>query len=100
LSYEKYFPWSDMNNTLTAAALKRRGMAAIEERLRHGPVHLVKRNRPAAVVLSEEEYLRLTSSQPATVPGLTALQWLLNQPAAGTRSKQDIDQSLAAERSW
>jgi aryl-alcohol dehydrogenase-like predicted oxidoreductase len=89
-----------MTNTLTAAALKRRGMAAIEEGLRHGPVHIVKRNKLAAVVLSEAEYLRLTSRQPAAVPGVTALQWLLEQPAVGTRSKQDIDQSLDAERSW
>ena len=37
-------------NTLTAAELKRRGMAAIEDSLRHGPVHLVKYNRPSAVV--------------------------------------------------
>jgi hypothetical protein len=36
-------------NSLTAAELKRRGMAAIEEGLRKGPVHLVKHNKPAAV---------------------------------------------------
>lgn len=42
-------------NTLTAAELKRRGMAAIEERLRLGPVHRVKRSKPAAVVLTEEQ---------------------------------------------
>ncbi len=41
-------------NTLTFAEIKRRGMAAIEEGLRCGPVHIVKRNLPAAVVLSEE----------------------------------------------
>ena len=29
-----------MNNTLTAAEIKRRGMAAIEEGLRKGPVHI------------------------------------------------------------
>lgn len=46
-------------NTLTAAELKRRGMVAIEDGLRHGPLHIVKRNRPAAVVLTEEEYQRL-----------------------------------------
>ena len=39
-----------MDNILTAAELKRRGMAAIEEGLQKGPVHIVKRNRPAAVV--------------------------------------------------
>jgi len=53
-----------MTNSVTAGELKRRGMAAIEEGLRRGPVHIVKRNRPAAVVLSEEEHLRLTGGQP------------------------------------
>ena len=35
-------------NTLTIAELTRRGMAAIEDGLRRGPVHIVKRNRPGA----------------------------------------------------
>ncbi len=39
-----------MANVLTAAELKRRGMVAIEEGLRAGPLHILKRNKPAAVV--------------------------------------------------
>jgi hypothetical protein len=50
-------------NTLTAAELKRRGMAAIEDRLRHGPVHLMKHNKPSAVVLSEDDYARLAQGK-------------------------------------
>ncbi|MBS3934934.1 MAG: type II toxin-antitoxin system prevent-host-death family antitoxin [Sulfuritalea sp.] len=89
-----------MTNTLTAATLKRRGMAAIEEGLRHGPVHILKRSKPAAVVLSAEEYRRLSGGQPANASGLTAMQWLLNLPATGSRSQQDIDSALANDRSW
>ncbi len=89
-----------MNNTVTAAEIKRRGMAAIEEGLRRGPVHIVKRNKSAAVVLSEEEYQRLIGGQPQARPGMTALQWLLSQPASGTRDKAEIDASLAEERTW
>jgi prevent-host-death family protein len=89
-----------MNNTLTVAMLKRRGMAAIEEGLRRGPIHIVKRNKPAAVVLSEDEYARLIGSQPGKLPGQTAVQWLLAQPASGLRSKEDIDDALNAERNW
>jgi hypothetical protein len=37
--------------SLTIAEIKRRGMAAIEEGLQRGPIHIVKRNKPAAVVL-------------------------------------------------
>ncbi|NZA27219.1 hypothetical protein H0E84_12585 [Luteimonas sp. SJ-92] len=89
-----------MSNTITAAEIKRRGMAAIEEGLRRGPVRILKRNRAAAVVLTEEEYLRLTGEQPQARPGVTALQWLLSQPATGTRDKADIDAALADERNW
>ncbi len=89
-----------MNNILTVATLKRRGMAAIEEGLQRGPVHIVKRNKPAAVVLSEEEYQRLTRSRPSPAPGLTAMQWLLAQASTGTRSKADIDAQLKSEREW
>ncbi len=87
-------------NTLTVAEIKRRGMAAIEEGLRHGPVHIVKRNKPAAVVLSEEEYQRLVGGLPQARVGMTALQWLLAQPATGARSKEEIDAALAVERDW
>jgi hypothetical protein len=89
-----------MNNTLASAEIKRRGMAAIEEGLRHGPVHILKRNKPAAVVLSEEDYRRLVAGRPPEPPGMTALQWLLAQPADGTRDKADIDSALATERAW
>lgn len=88
-----------MDNTLSAAEIKRRGFAAIEEGLKRGPVHLVKRNKPAAVVLSEEAYQCLIGNQSPITPGMTALQWLLAQPV-GSRSKADIDASLADERAW
>ena len=87
-------------NTLTVAELKRRGMAAIEEGLRRGPVHIVKRNRPAAVVLSEDDYQRLAHGKVAGPSGLTAMQWLLSQPATGKRSKAKIDADLKAARGW
>ncbi len=87
-------------NTLTVAELKRRGMAAIEDGLRRGPLHIVKRNRPAAVVLSEDDYQRLAHGNVAPPSGLTAIQWLLSQPPTGKRSKAKIDANLNAERDW
>lgn len=94
--YLKDFPM----NTLSAAELKRRGMAAIEDGLRRGPVHIVKRNRSAAVVLSEDDYQRLAHGKVAAPGGLTAMQWLLSQPTTGKRSKAKIDADLKAERDW
>ena len=62
-------------NTLTVAELKRRGMAAIEDGLRNGPVHIVKRNKPAAVVISEDEYQRLAHGRIVKPTGMSAVQW-------------------------
>ena len=89
-----------MNNTLTIAEIKRRGMAAIEDGLRHGPVHIVKRNKLAAVVLSEDDYRAPRHGKINAPGGMTAVQWLLTQPAAGKRTKAQIDAKLKAERAW
>jgi PHD/YefM family antitoxin component YafN of YafNO toxin-antitoxin module len=87
-----------MNNTVTTSEIKRRGMAAIEEGLSRGPLHILKRNRPAAVVLSEDEYQRLVNGRMTAPVGVSAVQWLLSQPATGTRSKAEIDAEVQAER--
>ena len=91
-------------NVLTSAELKRRGIAAIEQALEYGPVHLIKRNKAAAaaVVLSEQHCRQLqlhASLAPAAEPA--ALRWLLSlPPAPNQRSKAAIDAELAAERDW
>ncbi len=85
-------------NTLTAAELKRRGMAAIEDGLRHGPVHLVKRNKAAAVVVSAEEYARMSRANGKQRSGMTAVQWLLKQPSKGKKRKRQLDKGLHGER--
>lgn len=89
-----------MDNTLTIAELKRRGMAAIEDGLEHGPLHILKRNRRAAVVLSEADYRRLLAAGGKVTPGMTAMQWLLAQPARNGTAKRRLDRRLCEERSW
>jgi len=89
-----------VDNVLAVGEIKRRGMAAIEESLRRGPVHIVKRNKPAAVVLSESEYRILTAGRSATPVGMTTVQWLLAYPSQSRRDKTEIDAALAAERAW
>ena len=89
-------------NVLRSAELKRGGIAAVEQALRAGPVHLLKRNSPAAVVISEAEYnrLRRLTDRPAAA-GPSCLDWLLALPSAATaRSKQEIDAELRQEREW
>lgn len=89
-----------MQNTLTVAELKRRGAAAIEEGLKRGPIHILKRNHTAGVVLSESEYQHLLAAQAGKVPGLTAMQWLLSHRAPGRLGKRQLDRRLRMDRDW
>lgn len=88
------------DNTLTSAEIKRRGLAAIEDGLRRGPVRILKRNRLAAVVVSGEDYQRLTAVASRDLPGLDALDWLLSFHPTGRRGRREIDESLKRERDW
>jgi len=48
-------------NTLPAQELKRRGLAAIDEVIAKGDVHVIRNNQPQYVVLSEERYRELVA---------------------------------------
>ena len=85
--------------TLSALEVKRRGVVAIEEALKDGPVHIIKNNRPACVVLSEEDYALIVRQQKIQLANLWDL--LDNRPWKGRRSKKDIDNQIKKERnSW
>jgi len=43
-------------NIIAAQEIKRRGIGAVDKALAHGPVRVVRSNRPQYVVLSEEDY--------------------------------------------
>ncbi len=85
-------------NLLTAAEIDRRGMAAIDEALCRGPVYLTKRNRATAVVVSAQQYARLSGSNIVKESGMTAVQWLLNLPVKGRKSKQQMDAARRRDR--
>ena len=89
-----------MENSLTISEIKRRGMAAINDRLRLGPAHIMKRNKQAAVILSEAQYQQLLDKDAAQKPGMSAMQWLIAQSPDGQRSKAAIDADLQSERAW
>ena len=46
-------------NTITVAEIKRSGFTALDAALQRGPVQLMKRNRPGAVVLRPDDYERM-----------------------------------------
>jgi PHD/YefM family antitoxin component YafN of YafNO toxin-antitoxin module len=52
-------------NTIPAQDIKKRGMKAIEEIIKDGPVHVIRNNKPQYVVLSEEQYDELVESKQA-----------------------------------
>lgn len=48
-------------NTIPAQEIKRRGIAAVEELIATGDVHVIRNNRPEYVVLSEARYQELVA---------------------------------------
>ena len=46
-------------NTIPAQEIKRRGIAAVDDLIAKGDVHVIRNNRPEYVVLSEERYREL-----------------------------------------
>ncbi|MEO5795906.1 MAG: hypothetical protein ABIP34_13535 [Rhodoferax sp.] len=71
-------------NIVTVADIKRSGFAALDALLAIGPVHLMKRNRPGAVLLRPEDYAQLLAQaqRSAPPPRSKALDILLQQDAA------------------
>jgi hypothetical protein len=87
--------------TLPASEIKRRGVAVLEEHIKNGPIHIIKNNQPACVVLSEEDYASLLSK--ARQPNESVNLWDLldHRPWSGKRTKKDIKNQLKGERdSW
>lgn len=84
-----------MEHTISAKEIKRRGISAVDEALSHGPVHVIQRNKPRYVILSEEDYQRLAHHSQAR----TSLWNRLTSRASGSgRSKTEIDQQIQEER--
>ena len=89
-------------NAIPANDLKRHGISAVERLLANGPVHIIKRNQPVCVVLTEHEYEQLTKAAKSntSVHSHTVMEWFA-LPSSGTSTKEEIDQRLNDERdSW
>ena len=50
-------------NTIPAQELKRRGLAAVDELIAKGDLHIIRNNRPQYVVLSQERYEDLLEAE-------------------------------------
>ena len=49
--------------TIPAREIKRRGISAVDRALKDGPVHVIKNDQPAYVILDEEHYHALLEKQ-------------------------------------
>lgn len=49
--------------TIPAQEIKRRGISAVDDLLREGPVHVIQRNRPRYVILDERRYQELREAE-------------------------------------
>jgi len=85
-------------NTVAAKELKRRGVIALEERLSHGPVHILKNNNPVCVVLSQREFDHLTKHSSSNSSRHNHLWDWLDKPVTGKRTRDEIDTCLNADR--
>ena len=86
-------------NTIAANELKRHGINAIEKLIATGPVHVIKRNKPVCVVLTEDDYARLTRAAggEASTRQLSVMEWL-SLPPLGEAEKAELDDRLSRER--
>jgi PHD/YefM family antitoxin component YafN of YafNO toxin-antitoxin module len=50
-------------NTIPAQEIKRRGVAAVDELIANGDLHIIRNNRPQYVVLSQERYQALLEAE-------------------------------------
>lgn len=49
--------------TIPGREIKRRGISAVDEALKEGPVHIIKNDRPCYVILSQQQYEELLEAR-------------------------------------
>ena len=49
--------------TIAAREIKRRGISAVDEALRDGPVHVIRNDEPAYVILSGQQFDEIMADQ-------------------------------------
>jgi PHD/YefM family antitoxin component YafN of YafNO toxin-antitoxin module len=50
-------------NTVAAQEIKRKGISAVDEALKEGPVHIIRNNQPQYVVITEARYRELIEAE-------------------------------------
>jgi PHD/YefM family antitoxin component YafN of YafNO toxin-antitoxin module len=79
-------------NSIPAQEIKRRGIAAVDELIAKGDVHVIRNNRPQYVVLSEERYQELVAE--ANEAYQARVRTALEDVAAGRVSRGSADELI------
>jgi PHD/YefM family antitoxin component YafN of YafNO toxin-antitoxin module len=86
-------------NAIAAQDIKKRGISAVDEALKAGPVHVIKNNQPRYVVLSEQRYRELVEAEDEA--HLARVRASLEDVKAGKirrfKSASDLLQAIEAE---
>ena len=80
--------------TIAAKEIKRRGMSAVDDALRDGPVHIIKNDEPTYVVVTEAHYRELVEAQ--EIATIQRVREALAEVAAG-RVRRGTAAELIAE---
>jgi hypothetical protein len=81
--------------TIAAREIKRRGISAVDEQLRDGPVHVIRNDTPTYVVLSEAQYQELVNIQRDAM--IARVRESLADVAAGRVTRYDDVEDLIRE---
>lgn len=85
--------------TIAAQEIKKRGISAVDEAIKEGPVHVIKNNQPQYVVLSEERYSQLIEAEDEAT--IARVRISLEDVKAGRvrrfRSASDLLKAIEAE---
>jgi PHD/YefM family antitoxin component YafN of YafNO toxin-antitoxin module len=80
-------------NTIPAREIKRRGITAVDKALEEGPVHVIKNDRLAYVVLTEDFYRELTNGYEEA--SLARIRESMEDVKAGRVRKMTADEIIA-----
>ncbi len=87
-------------NTLPATELKRRGTAALDEKIKDGPIHIIRSNQLAYVILTEQQYESISHHSHLQKTSFSLWDWL-EKPAKGSLTRGVLDRRIQHERhSW
>ena len=81
-------------NTIPAQEIKRRGIAAVDDLIAKGDVHIIRNNQPQYVVLSQERYQELLEAQEEAYRRASARRWRTSRPG---RVKRGTAEELISE---